>query len=307
MKTLIITNSQDVTVDLLINEIGTNAFIRINYDRPFDWEIKLSGDKLEIKSVISPEKYFNTHITKCIWRKPFLSEPKDAPYDDIYFATEWKFLLYELFILLASEGKKLLNPPMPDYQFAKHQQSRIAKKYFTTATAVTSINLELGLVTESVAKSLSGKQFSSGNVLYTVDVSGEILDGSLWTIQSKVNRSHDLTIAYVHGSIYAFELSRNKFTGVDWRKEIFKLTEEWRFINLTESFEKNIRLFMQEAGLKYGRLDFLCESNGTNPVFLEVNRNGQWAWLDLKKKNGLFKKMCDVYNPSMTIKDELEN
>jgi len=307
MKTIIITNSQDVTVDLLINEIGTDSFIRINYDRPFDWQIKLSGDKLEVKSSISNQKYINTDIEKCIWRKPFLSEPKESPYDDIYFATEWKYLIYEIFYLLESEGKKLLNAPMQDYQFSKHQQSRIAINYFTIATAETSINIELGLVKESVAKSLSGKQFSSGNVLYTVDVSGEILDASLWTIQSKITRSHDLTIAYVHGEIYAFELQRNKFTGVDWRKEIFNLTEDWKFIKLEKSFEAKIKIFMKEAALNYGRLDFLCDKNGSNPVFLEVNRNGQWAWLDLKKENGLFKRMCDVYNPKVSIYEKSEN
>ena len=50
MKTLIITNSLDATVDFIINEIGSSSFVRINYDRPHDWILNLSKDALSIKS-----------------------------------------------------------------------------------------------------------------------------------------------------------------------------------------------------------------------------------------------------------------
>jgi hypothetical protein len=33
------------------------------------------------------------------------------------------------------------------------------------------------------------------------------------------------------------------------------------------------------------------------PYFLEVNKNGQWAWLDPNFDNGLFAEMCKVIDP----------
>jgi hypothetical protein len=43
---------------------------------------------------------------------------------------------------------------------------------------------------------------------------------------------------------------------------------------------------MTTLGLKYGRLDFLKDENN-RWWFLEVNANGQFAWLDLDGSRGL--------------------
>lgn len=43
---------------------------------------------------------------------------------------------------------------------------------------------------------------------------------------------------------------------------------------------------MQETGFEFGRFDFLRK--GETLYFLELNPNGQWAWLDLEYKNGIF-------------------
>ena len=43
---------------------------------------------------------------------------------------------------------------------------------------------------------------------------------------------------------------------------------------------------MPEAELEFGRLDFLLADG--RECFLEVNPNGQWAWLDLDGKEGIF-------------------
>jgi len=43
---------------------------------------------------------------------------------------------------------------------------------------------------------------------------------------------------------------------------------------------------MDEAGLAFGRLDFLLK--GPTAYFLEVNPNGQWAWLDIDGGQGIF-------------------
>ena len=42
---------------------------------------------------------------------------------------------------------------------------------------------------------------------------------------------------------------------------------------------------MAEAGLSFGRFDFIRKDGVLN--FLEVNPNGQWAWLDEKDERGL--------------------
>lgn len=304
MKTLIITSSLDVTVDLLVIQLGSESFIRINYDRPLDWKIKLNYKEIYITSSISLKTFTSNDIEKCVWRKPFISEPNDHPYEDEYYKSEWKYLLYDIYFLLESKGRRVLNTPILDYQFSKHKQARSAEKYFHIEPINTSVNITLGYTKNSVAKSIAGKPFSNGNIFYTTDVSNEELDGSLWTIQKKINRTHDLTIVYVYGSIFAFELDRIYISGIDWRKEQFALVNLWKFIKLNDAFIRSIKSFMQSIDLCYGRLDFLSNKNAEEAVFLEVNRNGQWAWLDIKNDNGLLKRMTEVYNPNIKISYE---
>jgi D-alanine-D-alanine ligase-like ATP-grasp enzyme len=46
---------------------------------------------------------------------------------------------------------------------------------------------------------------------------------------------------------------------------------------------------MRELGLRFGRIDLLANDLNLGKFwFLEVNPNGQWAWLDLEQRNGLF-------------------
>ena len=96
MKTLIITSTVDLTVDLIINRIGANNFVRINYDRPKDWILFFSKDKLHIKSDVLDLDLADTEISKFIWRKPYFLQPTQEPYTEKFYKEEWKFLLHDI-------------------------------------------------------------------------------------------------------------------------------------------------------------------------------------------------------------------
>ncbi|MCA9643039.1 MAG: hypothetical protein KC492_20215, partial [Myxococcales bacterium] len=46
------------------------------------------------------------------------------------------------------------------------------------------------------------------------------------------------------------------------------------------------RSLMEALGLRFGRLDFVLDKEGTL-WFLEVNPNGQFAWLDTDGSDGM--------------------
>jgi hypothetical protein len=56
---------------------------------------------------------------------------------------------------------------------------------------------------------------------------------------------------------------------------------------------------MDEMGLQFGRLDFLLNELGYH--FLEVNTNGEWAWLDPDGRHGLLPKVVDEISPDTPI------
>lgn len=307
MKTLIITSSVDATVDLLINDLGSNKFIRINYDRPFDWKIELENKQVSFNSDSLNIRATDKEIAKCIWRKPFQRNPEIFPYDDQYYMSEWKYLLHDIFFFFQDNKKTFLNAPQPDYLFTKHMQSRKAAGIFDLPKTTTSINIQPKTDMACVVKSMSGATFSNGNIMYTVDVEKRVLDKNIWTIQEKVLRGYDLTVAYLYGNcyayqldrkkIYAYQLDRKKIKGIDWRVEIDKNDYDWEHINLDQDLLEKIKKYMRILNLNYGRLDFLADAFGKNPIFLELNRNGQWAWLDRKELTGLYIAMKKIYDP----------
>lgn len=199
--------------------------------------------------------------------------------------------------MIRDTNRLRLNHPTPDYAFSKITQNRIAKRYFKTSLSVCSINIVPRTNGRWVAKSLSGIPFKDGNVLYTTDVSGNELDNNIWFLQKAVTAEYDLTAVFLYGEIFLYRLPRKLLSSLDWRKEQFSVVKDWEKIRCPVSLEKAISSFMSEANLCYGRLDFLQNSIDSDPTFLEVNRNGQWAWLDLTQRDGLFNAMCNVYDP----------
>jgi hypothetical protein len=295
MRTLLITNSFDITSDLLILELGTEKFVRINYDRPHDWKISISKNSFEISN--GKETIKNTEISKGFWRKPFISNPSTTPYDEKYYLTEWKFLIFELISFIKSENKLIFNMPFPDYLLGKLTQERFASKYFTVPNSNLIINEKPNTNKEMIAKSISGESFSDGNVLYTVDVSHKELNDDIWFTQEKVTASHDMTVVHMYGKNFAYKFNRNELKTLDWRVEQFDTMQNWEKIETTNAFNEKINGFMKDLGLTYGRLDFLMDDSLEDAVFLEVNKNGQWAWLDPKRENGLFETMISIISP----------
>jgi hypothetical protein len=105
-------------------------------------------------------------------------------------------------------------------------------------------------------------------------------------LQEEIEADSDLTVVYVSGKCFGFALDRRSFEGVDWRKSINKRELPWTVFPLSAEIQGQIHQFMQESTLDFGRLDFLIQ--GDKFLFLEVNPNGQWAWLDMDGSNGIF-------------------
>ena len=67
--------------------------------------------------------------------------------------------------------------------------------------------------------------------------------------------------------------------------DINRVEHPWENFELGDDLTNRICAFMDEAKLSYGRLDFLLMN--AMAWFLEVNPNGQYAWLDQEGKQGM--------------------
>lgn len=294
MRTLIITESYDATTDILIQHIGSENIFRLNFDRYRNISIEINEDSIFLKS--GDLSITDKEIEKVLWRKPFNS---CIDFPDKYYESELKYIFREIYNIFSKQGKTILVIPNHENYVGKITQMSIGAKYFDIPEWNVILNQNIG-IGKCVAKSLSTEIVGNGKVIFTTPVDKENLhEGFPWFLQDKINAILDITIVYITGKIFTYELKRSEET-VDWRKNINRFHQEWGLHKLPIHIEENIKNFMKELNLKFGRLDFLCD--GTNYYFLEVNPNGQWAWLDIRNENGLMEEMINQVSPKSTIK-----
>ena len=240
-------------------------------------------------------------IAKVIWRKAFSGPDEFEKRAGAFATAEYKYLLREILNLCARRGILVFNRPDAEQQAGKVVQLRLAARHFATpGFRLISKETPTQAGPECVAKSLASVPFDNGNVLYTTDISNELLaDRNLWFIQKTIKAQFDVTVAYIYGRIFSYKLSRDKFTGLDWRKNPFELGDQWEPHNLSPQDIQSVHQLMHQLGWPFGRLDFLL-SDGLL-YFLEVNPNGQWAWLDPAKANGLFAAIRECIDPTAPI------
>lgn len=286
---LILTNSLDGTVDLLLEGISSIPVFRFNIDLWRDYDIEISHDSFFIQDPTGRRVDEKT-VQACYWRKPSFDDAVAIPAGgslDGWIKSQWRYVTREVWNICRNAGKARLVSPASEPCFGKVLQLRLAQKYFRVPKwffVKSSSQKETSFPT--VAKSLTMEFVENFKVFYTRRVDPTALDCAYpWFLQSEVDASHDLTVVYVAGRCFGFTLDRELFEGIDWRIDINRVEHPWEDYELGPDLTRNICAFMDEARLSYGRLDFLLKDG--EAWFLEVNPNGQYAWLDQSGRQGM--------------------
>jgi len=292
VKSLIITDSWDKTSDIVIRRLEDEVF-RLNTDIIRDYQIEWDCNGFCISDPTGRSVRLSD-IGSVYWRKPFTLSAYDEPsHPDYYFLCEARYLVREIYNAARSAGAFALVEEGAERRLGKLSQLRIAQRYFRVPNWKVTLGRPVLAPSNTVAKSLAGEPVSSETVLYTTRVDGCELSASyVWLTQEAIEKSSDLTVCFVDGKVFAFDLPA--IAGVtDWRSTLGKPeSQEWRLVELSPDIVQAIGNFMAECGLRYGRLDFV--SDRREIYFLEVNPNGQWAWLDLTDRHGLISAMLDA-------------
>ena len=298
---LILTSYLDVTTDMLIDRIGNKA-IRVNNDRPQDHEIQVCQEGFRIidkHGRAVNEKSLRTAII----RKP-APMTNDTRDEAIHSFRETSTAHASLLQLIEHAWpEKLPISPSRIREVTKFVQLFAAKGIFTVAPwAFTTHPIRSGLPEDVVIKTLGGMPFSPGigsesaTFIYVQPVRiSELAEGYPWFLQEPIPARFDVTVLYIDGKMFAQRLDRQSFTGLDWRKHIgTEMDNGWENVVLPDGLSRRIEAYMGKLDLRFGRLDFLAPGdNLEDALFLEVNPNGQWAWMDIKMNNGIFDAMIE--------------
>jgi len=316
---LVVTNQDDLHASAVIeqlNAMGASVF-RLNTEHLLThyrlglFQDPIKGDTLSIRH-LSPERTvtFST-IGSVYFRRPAPVEPPPSMTDEAAMtivASESNHLLKWLYAYLE-----------PKWWFASFATLERLKSKPIQIRAARNVGLStlptfygndselcapLSAVDTLAIKSIREMGFTDGEVyrsFYTSMVPASILLGDPASVeinsnffQQRSEKAYELRITYVNGRIIAVKIdSQNgpKAAKEDWRTVDWKELD-YELVQLDSTLQDRIHALMRSLGLRFGALDFIVTPDGRT-LFLEVNANGQWLWLDEMTDAGIARAIAE--------------
>lgn len=115
--------------------------------------------------------------------------------------------------------------------------------------------------------------------------------------QPVIPKAYELRITVVGKKIFAAKIysQDDVETALDWRRKpkLNDFAVKMEQTKLPVKAESKIFAFMKEIGLKFGCIDMIVTPEGEY-IFLEINPNGQWYFVQLKTEVQIAKEIAKL-------------
>ena len=280
-----------------MKELDASDVLRFNIDKPEDFAWDFHRDGFRIIDKPSQKEITDKTFSSFYHRKPMYFERIDVP--KFGCVENWRREetneLFNDFYRECQSRNLTAIVRSQDNKYGKMRQLLTAQKYFHVASwhffhGELPTELKHG---RWVVKSMTQTPIGQDKVLFVKEVDPCALDLSYpWFMQERIDGEEEVTVVYVNGKTYAANAPRDSFDGEDSRKTIFTDPRAWPRCSLSPGEECAIKGFMDETGYRFGRFDFIRKDGEL--WFLELNPNGQWAWLDEENEHGLVTLVADA-------------
>jgi len=309
---LLITNKRDLTTDYIVRELSTRNvdFFRVNTEdltsnsvfvgiqSRNDWFIR-----------IGERKVFGNQVTAAYFRRPG-SPSSDLDNHDsgmhTYINDEWNSLLKSIYWRI---GLRWLNSPENIFFAEDKPKQLVLANEIGFRIPETCITNDINTVIEFqknkklIAKPLKHAllvKHGKESVIFTSRIPA--LDSSVASalklapviFQAEIKKKSDIRVTVVGDRVFACSINSQLMdeTSVDWRKgsrtdichEPIQLPVviETMCIKLTNILE-----------LRFSAIDLICDENDEY-WFLEINPNGQWAWIENRTQQPISRAIVDL-------------
>jgi hypothetical protein len=291
------TCSQDTTTDIVMKELDADDVLRFNIDKPEDHAWDFHRDGFRIADKIGGKEITDQTMTSFYLRKPMYFDRIDVPKygcEENWRREETNELFSDFFRECQSRGLVALVRSQSN-KYGKLRQLIAANNHFRVAPwhffhGELPDELNRG---RWVVKPVTGTAICKDKMMLVRAVDPAKLDLSYpWFVQERIDGEEEVTVVYIDGRTYAASAPRDSFGGEDSRKSLMENPTSWPRCALSTDEERAINGFMDETGYRFGRFDFIRKDGEL--WFLELNPNGQWAWLDERNENGLVTMVADA-------------
>lgn len=316
MKVLLFTNKEDVTTDYIVQELrrldvdfyrfNTEEFSKsVQIDLDFTNDSYLLIDKLD-------KKTFNLlDFTNIYYRRPEL-----PCYDDPELTEgERAFLQIEVYYTLEGVYRLLSKKHWFNNVFAiRNAENKIYQLLMAKEVGLTVPETLISNYGDSVERFLGNgnhivkpvhnariRDKKYPRIVYTSEITQpfqkEEIEFNVNYLQNKIEKKYDVRATFVGKKCFAVTIDSQEMeeTSVDWRKGEHILSHTP--IELPQDIMEKCFFLMEKLNLHYGAIDFILDKQG-NYVFLEINPNGQWAWIEhltgLPISKEIVKYLCSI-------------
>ena len=283
-KILVITSCIDYTVDYIIDKYKDIAtFYRVNIDKFEEYEFILRDNYTWQINSLNWKVNLN-EINSIYYRKPVL--PNLDVYNPAYHNMIAKDIISLINGIVDSFDRIVLTKPF----ILRKVENKI---YQTKLANECGLIMPNSLVTnefvmanrfisnnKTIIKPIStGKIVDKGKIrlFNTSIISKNVSDINLTPIylQEYIDKLFEVRVTIINQHIYPVKII--PYNEVDWRIEQEKNIYE--LIDIPNQVKYKCINLMNKMNINFGAFDFIVNKRGEY-IFLEVNPNGQWLWLE---------------------------
>jgi len=113
-------------------------------------------------------------------------------------------------------------------------------------------------------------------------------------LQEAIAKDHELRVTIIGEELFCCRIDSQGVAGAeqDWRAvDTIKLPH--RIVALPPAIDTALRSYLKQCGLRFGAFDLIVTPQG-DYVFLELNPNGQWYWIELATGAPMADAMADL-------------
>lgn len=297
---LVFTNSGDQTADYLCQRLdeASIAFIRLDTDTSLlNVEITYTTDSFSL--LWRGQEIFPDLVDFIVFRRPRPVDVGDDADQDFrsHSNHEWAESLEGFLAHIPKE--KWINHPANNFN-ASHKLEQLSRAksfglHIPASLATTRFSQAQAFISEHdevIVKPLASGFIDRGSELPLIIYTNKF-DPNKHQLFDKENRLPvlfqelikkliDVRIVVLDGSIVAVGLIRKDTSGrqiLDVRRDNM-VGVEYSSVRPPSDVEDSICQLVQSYQLRFAAIDF-CVAEDGNWYFLEINPNGQWAWLDI--------------------------
>lgn len=311
-KVILITNTNDITIDYVVKELKNRniMYYRLNTDNiPNNINIDFDFENENFKILDLYKKIeLNLHdFNSVYYRRPVINSLdylEEVSYNEKIYLQRELFAIFEGIYKILEDKFWLNNVYRIREAENKIYQLILAKNIgFNTPETVISNNFStIEKIVEkyqynNIIKSIKNGYIDDNKVIFTSLIDGNVIKNQISMfpnfIQNNIEKFCDIRCTIIGNDIFSAEiLSQNEISGkIDWRRS--KHILEHKKHKLPIDIELKCIELTKKLKLNYSAIDLVLDKNGKY-IFLEINPNGQWAWIENILKFPISKRIVDI-------------